>query len=143
MTLQLQTFDDTELEFRIADPGNPLDSILCLIAATIMADQQTARSQGRTFLKLAGSLEYIHDMGFDLTEAKLLIWYELNHDKILENLQETRFKEWYFDLLARLSDLPNKNLLLKALQKIFPTQNNDHLNGRALIALTELYWRQN
>lgn len=119
---------------------NPLNSVLNLIAATILADKRIYACEVETFLREASSLNLIKELEPEISETKLLKWYELNKDAIESNLSTPYFKDWLYSILNQLSTVPQKESILAVMKKIAKADDEVHISERALISLTERYW---
>ena len=74
------------------------------------------------------------------TEAGLLAWYEAHKDDIRQKISTPYFKDWYYNLLEKLSDLKGKETLLDIMYKISLADGSIHVDERALITLAKRYW---
>ena len=119
---------------------NPLNSVLNLIAAAIMADKRVFASEVEVFVKEASQLEIVQRLDPVMSEAKLLEWYELYKDAIEANLKTPYFKDWYYSLLKQISALPDKEQMLEVMRKISAADDEIHVSERALVRLAERYW---
>ena len=119
---------------------NPLNSVLNLIAATILADKRVFASEVEVFIREASRLELVKRLDPKMSEAKLLSWYELYKDAIEANLKTPYFKDWYYSLLEQISALPDKEHMLDVMRHISAADNEIHVSERALVALAERYW---
>jgi len=117
-----------------------LNNILSLIAATIFADKRIYVSEVETFMTSTSKLQVARHLDPKLSEARLLAWYEMNKDNIREKITTPYFKDWYYDLLERLKDVPGKTSILDVMRKISKADNEVHVSERALITLAERYW---
>jgi len=88
--------------------SNPLDSVLNLIAATILADKRVYASEVDVFIKQSSRLKLIRRLDPKISEAKLLSWYELNKDSINDRLSTPYFKDWFYATLDQIAELPDK-----------------------------------
>ena len=119
---------------------NPLNSVLNLIAAAIMADKRVFAREVEVFVQEASQLEIVQRLDPEMSEAKLLKWYELYKDAIEANLKTPYFKDWYYSLLEQISALPDKEQMLEVMRKISAADDEIHVSERALVRLAERYW---
>lgn len=119
---------------------NPLNSVLNLIAATILADKRVFASEVEVFIQQASRLEIVQRLDPKISEAKLLAWYELYKEAIESNLRTPYFKDWYYGLLEQISSLQDKEKLLDVMRNISAADGEVHVSERALIILAERYW---
>lgn len=119
---------------------NPLNSVLNLIAATILADKRIYASEVETFLRETNTLGLIRELDPNITEMQLLQWYEFNKDAIESNLSTPYFKDWLYSILEQLSSVEHKETILSVMKKIAKADNEVHVSEQALITLTERYW---
>ena len=122
---------------------NPLDSVLNLIAATILADKRVYASEVEVFIKQSSRLKLIRRLDPKISEAKLLSWYELNKDSINDRLSTPYFKDWFYATLDKIAELPDKQTILEVMRKISAADDDVHVSERALITLAERYWKLN
>lgn len=119
---------------------DPFNSLLCLIAATILADRRAGAPAGKTFITQIRTQGLLKEIGFEISDVRLFAWYQLNRDIIRANLQGPRFHQWFKNTLNQLSNLSDKDAILDVMRA--SSRNSiKHANGRALITLTEHYWR--
>jgi uncharacterized tellurite resistance protein B-like protein len=119
---------------------NPLNSILNLIAATILADKRVYASEVEAFITETSKLALVKQLEPNISEAKLLAWYEMNKDAVEANLKGPYFKNWLYSLLDQISKLNGKDQILEVMNKIARADDNVHVSERALIRLAERYW---
>jgi tellurite resistance protein len=119
---------------------NDLKDILSLIAATVFADKRVFASEIDVFIQATSKLKIVRRLDPKISEAKLLVWYETNKDEIRLKLGTPYFKDWFYEILERLKDVPDKELILEVMRKISHADGNIHVSERALIALSERYW---
>ncbi|MDB2438638.1 TerB family tellurite resistance protein [Hellea sp.] len=115
-------------------------NILSLIAASIFADKRIFASEVEVFITSTQQLNRLKDMKSKLTEAELLQWYETHKEDIRQNISTPYFKDWFYDLLEKLSELRDKEALLDIMYKISIADGNVHVSERALITLAKRYW---
>ena len=114
--------------------------ILSLIAAAIFADKRVYATEIDAFLKSAQNLKALRRLVPNLSEAKLLSWYELNKEDIRGKLSTPYFKDWFYELLNALSNLPDKSSILGAMASVSEADGEIHVSERALIVLAERHW---
>lgn len=122
---------------------NELKDILSLIAATVLADKRILTSEVDVFMTSTRQLDIVNQLEPTITEAKLKAWFERNKNDISQKLATPYFKDWLYEVLDRLKDVPNKAPILKVMQEISIADQDVHVSERTLIALSERYWREN
>jgi hypothetical protein len=120
---------------------NELKDILSLIAATVFADKHVYASEIDEFMKSTSKLDVVQSLEPKMSEAKLLAWYEMNKDDIRGNLSTPYFKDWFYGILDRLKDIPNKDSIIETMHRISRADGSIHVSERALITLAERHWR--
>lgn len=123
------------------DVPKPAYNLLVLIATTILADARAHRSGSQTFIAEARRSVVLKEIGVQFSEARLLSWYELHKDSILEKMRTAQFKDWFYSLLAALESLSEKLHILNMMQRITDTGKQVNINGQALFMLTKRYWQ--
>ena len=122
---------------------NELKDILSLIAATVLADKRILTSELDVFMTSTRQLDIVNQLEPTISEAKLKAWFERNKNDISQKLATPYFKDWLYEVLDRLKDVPNKAPILKVMQEISIADQDVHVSERTLIALSERYWREN
>jgi len=82
------------------------------------------------FLKSAQNLKALRRLVPNLSEAKLLSWYELNKEDIRGKLSTPYFKDWFYELLNALSNLPDKASILGAMASVSEADGEIHVSER-------------
>ena len=119
---------------------NELTDILSLIAATVFADKRIFASEIDEFIKSTNKLNIIRHFEPKMSEARLLAWFEMNKDDIRGKLATPYFKDWFYDVLERLKDVPEKESIIEVMHKVSKADGDIHVSERALIVLSENYW---
>jgi uncharacterized tellurite resistance protein B-like protein len=117
-----------------------LNDILSLLAATIFADKRVYSSEIRAFIETASGLSSVKELDPKVSEAKLLVWYEMHKESVSQNLEPSNFQEWFQNVANRLRGVPDKKSLLEAMQIISSADGEVHVSERALIVLLEKCW---
>ena len=116
---------------------------LSLLAATIFADHRVYSSEITVFVRAASRLDVIHKARPNLSEAKLLVWYEENKEHIKGKMTAPYFKDWFYDILEKLSDVEDKRPILAAMKDISRADSEIHVSERALFTLAARHWGLN
>jgi len=116
------------------------DKILNLIATTIFADQRIHDSEVQVFAKAAAKLKLLQNARPELTEERILAWYENNKDNIFQHVKAPYFKDWLYDLLEQLSDVEGKESIIQIMEDISRADGSVHVSERALFTLAKRYW---
>lgn len=115
-------------------------NILNLISATIFADKRVHESEVKAFLNSTRNLKPLRQRVPNLSEAKLLSWYELNKDEVRNRLSTPYFKDWFYELLEALSSISDKASIVEAMRRVSEADGEIHVSERALIVLAERHW---
>ena len=86
-------------------------------------------------------MEFLHKLGLQISEARLLLWFELHKDLISEKMRTRDFKTWFYDILDSLNSLSEKMHILNMMQRLSNTDQQVNINGQALFELTKRYWK--
>ena len=119
---------------------NDLNNILSLIVATIFADKRIYDSEIDTFVKSTASLKIAKKLEPKLSRTRLLVWYDANQNDIRKKLETPYFKDWFYDLLDKLSEVQGKRAILKVMDDIARADGEVHVSERALITLAQRHW---
>ena len=118
-----------------------VDNTLRLIVATIFADKRVYASEVETFLKSCLKLNFLQQLNPKMSEAKLLNWYEMNKDNVCEKLASPYFKDWFYDILDQIADVPEKQAILNVMYSISEADGEVHVSERALMVLAKRHWQ--
>ncbi|WP_026942822.1 TerB family tellurite resistance protein [Hellea balneolensis] len=122
------------------DVSRKTDDILSLLVATILADKRVYAREIDTFLKAAKKLAQLPDAPVNLSEAKLLLWYETNSDSIKDKLSSSKFEPWLDGCLSRLRNLKGKRYITDIMTEIANADDEFHVSEKALLVLTAKHW---
>jgi len=122
-------------------PSDPASSVLALIAATVLVDASTSRSGSNRFIRETRNLKALNRLGLQTSETRLLLWYELNKDAILEKMKTQTFIQWFYGVLDTLENLIGKVQTLNLMRRLSVSGGQVNVNGQALLTLAEHHWR--
>ncbi len=117
-----------------------LDSLLGLLAMTIFADKKVLSEEIKAFV---GSVKYLQSMQVvvaSVSEADIIMWYELNKDELKTKVTGKGFEIWLRDCLGNLSTVKNKPAILIAMGDIANADEEVHVSEVALVALVAKHW---
>ena len=122
-------------------PSDPASSVLALIAATVLVDASTSGSGSNRFIRETRNLKALNRLGLQTSETRLLLWYELNKDAILEKMKTQAFIQWFYGVLDTLENLIGKVQTLNLMRRLSVSGGQVNVNGQALLTLAEHHWR--
>ena len=116
------------------------DALLSLLAMTALADKKLFASEIDCFVRTAMRLE--HEQAFEekLSAPKLLMWFELNRDRLKSQMRTPGFQSWFTDCATNLKSVKGKPKILEAMSQISQADNELHVGEVALIKLTASIW---
>ena len=117
-----------------------MDNILRLLAATIFVDKRVYEDEVTALVSGAQQLSAAGHMDPDLSDDKIMTWYEANKDGIREETASPFFKDWLSSLLDELSHVENKASILAVMKVIAKSDGQFHISERTLVAFAERYW---
>lgn len=117
------------------------NDVLSLLAATIFADKHVYVSEIDMFTGVVLELTSLSQTTPELSEAKVLTWYEMNKDDIRQKVIAPYFKDWFYSLLDRISKVEDKPAILTAMEKISLADGSVHVGERTLIMLAKQHWK--
>jgi len=111
-----------------------IDAVLKVIALSIFADKRVLSSEITAFVESAELIQENVNSDVVITEAKLLLWFELNRADLMEkiSLKVTEFEKWFVSLLEDLPVLPNKRFMTEAVERISNSDGEFHISEKAL-----------
>ena len=120
--------------------SDDLHDVLNLLASMIFADKRVFAKEIETFLKMAETIRQLSPRHEDISEAKLLSWFDSNADIIREKLKMPGFESWFYGCLDRLDGLYNKQALIDIMTQIARSDEEFHVSEKALLILTANHW---
>jgi len=116
------------------------DALLSLLAMTALADKRLYASEIDCFVKAGMRLQNDQAIEDELTEPKLLMWFELNRDKLKAQMRTPGFQSWFVDCVENLVSVKGKPKILEAMSQISRADYDLHFGEIALIKLTANIW---
>ena len=104
---------------------------------TILADKRVFAREIETFMKGAKRLQEMKTLDDNISEAKLLAWFENHSGEIRETLSSPNFEQWIYGIFHRLKNIDDKQLILDIMTDISKADDDFHISEKALIALTQ------
>lgn len=117
-----------------------LDDLLSLLMAVIVADKRTFAEEIQVFVTEGVKLQTTLNMKPVMSEAKVLMWYELNKAAVKKNVLGPYLKTWLYDRLNRLAHIDNKPAILEAMRQVALADGEIHVSERALMVLAARQW---
>lgn len=120
--------------------SDEIENTLCLLAATIFADRRVFSEEITAFVEGTARLKIIREAQPKLTQTDLLLWFEANSPDIKTKMTTPYFKDWFYELLDKLSGFKDKEALLSIMREISKADNHVHVKERALFSLAARHW---
>ncbi len=117
-----------------------MDDLLCLLTAVIIADKHTYAQEIQALLREMAKLQSILNVEPVWSEAKILMWYELNKSDVRNQALGPYLKSWLYERVNRLASTENKSAILEAMRQIALADGEIHVSERALMVLTARQW---
>ena len=116
------------------------DALLSLLAMTALADKRLYASEIDSFVRAGIRLQSDQGIEDEVTEPKLLMWFELNRDKLKAQMRTPGFEGWFEDCVENLMSVKGKPKILEAMCQISRADDDLHVGEIALIKLTANIW---
>lgn len=117
-----------------------VDCVLELLAITMFADKQVLASEIQAFVEIVLRLQRDNTLSTNMSEAKIILWYELHKEELTRVMQHDVFESWIEERIHKLRDFPDKHLLLRAIDEIAIADGEKHISEKALHVLTARKW---
>ena len=117
-----------------------MEDLLALLAAMIFADKHTYGEEIEAFLEESAKLQTTLNIEPRWSDAKILMWYELNKAAVKTNALGTDLEKWLYERVNGLSQIEDKAAILEAMRKIAISDGEIHVSECALIVLTARQW---
>jgi len=118
------------------------DQSICeLLAMVIFADKQVYASEIKAFIAAVLELQKQGVLKTDLTETRALLWYETHKSDLMETMVTPDFEVWLQNKLGSLSSLKEKEKILRAMELISRSDDDEHVSEQALRVLAKKHWK--
>ena len=126
--------------YRLMMLENKSNSLMGLLAMTMFADKKVLSQEIRAFVNSVKYLQCTGVLDDSMSEADIIMWYELNKDELKTKVTGKGFEVWLQNCLADLSPLTNKSAVLIAMGDIANSDDEIHVSEMALVALVAKRW---
>ena len=116
------------------------DNVVDILAMTIFADKQVLSEEISSFVATILWLQNENIIDSNFSEARLILWYEINKNEFIAALQNHSFEKWLEPRLKELSDFPHKAHVFEAMLSIARADNEEHISEQALAVLIARSW---
>lgn len=109
-------------------------AVLTVIALSVFADKRVLSTEITAFVKSADIIQKKVKSDIPVTEAKLLLWFELNRMDIRDKMRlgPVGFKRWFDTLMAELASISDKAFISEIVQRIAYADGELHISEQAL-----------
>lgn len=107
-------------------------SILELLAMTIFADKKIYADEIQAFTHSVIKLQNEGMLSTNMTEVKIILWYETHKDALMEYLTTSKFEIWLSGKIFDLDRVPDKFKVLEAIEYISFSDGEEHISEKAL-----------
>lgn len=120
-----------------------VEALLTVIALSIFADERVLSSEISAFIKSAKDIEAHVTSDVPVTEAKLLMWFEMNRLRLSDKIRlgPIGFKHWFESVIAELSAYSDEAFVVDMLNRISVADGELHVSEKALSVLVEGQFR--
>ena len=116
--------------------------VLSLFAAMVAADKRVYAVEIEMFMQVTIEFFEKTNIATPPSQARLLMWFDLNREIIQSKLTQRNFESWFEDLLSHVSDVYPAEYINQALDQIACADGELHISEKALMVLVEKYWQR-
>ena len=116
--------------------------VLSLFAAMVAADKRVYAVEIEMFMQVTIEFFEKTNIATPPSQARLLMWFDLNREIIQSKLTQRNFESWFEDLLSHVSDVYPAESINQALDQIACADGELHISEKALMVLLEKYWQR-
>ena len=112
------------------------EAVLSLTAFSIFADKRVLSEEISKFISLSPKLRATGISGIEITEPKLLHWFELNRSALEDKMKlgPAGLKKWISLVIDDLSGFNQRKLILDWITEIAKADGEHHISEKALFA---------
>jgi len=114
--------------------------LLCLFAAMIVADKHIYASEIEEFSKSVIAFYEKIDVESAPSEARLLMWFDINRENIQSKITQDNFEIWFEKLMHRVTCVYSAKAVIEVMQNIAHADDELHISEKALLVLVERHW---
>ena len=115
------------------------EAVLSLTAFSIFADKRVLSEEISKFMSLSNVLRKTDISDIEITEPKLLHWFEMNRSILQDKmtLGPAGLKRWINMVIDDLSEFKQKSLILDWITQIAKSDGEHHISEKALCVLLQ------
>ena len=115
------------------------EAVLSLTAFSIFADKRVLSEEISKFMSLSNVLRKTDISDIEITEPKLLHWFEMNRSILQDKmtLGPAGLKRWINIVIDDLSEFKQKSLILDWITQIAKADGEHHISEKALFVLLQ------
>lgn len=106
----------------------------------IFADKRIASKEIDAFVQAIKTLQSHNILKSELSEARILIWYETNKDKLTQIITAHKFEEWINKVGPVLRRQRDATPIFKAIQYISKADDEYHVSENAYANILQKQW---
>jgi len=116
-----------------------VEAVLSVIALSIFADKRVLSTEIAAFVKSADIIKANVHSDLPLSEAKLLLWFEMNREQIRAKMEldAIEFKAWFEAIFNEFPRLPDKTFISEIVESIARADGELHVSEKALYVMLE------
>lgn len=115
-------------------------AVLNLLTLTILADKVVRQAEIKSFVETSLALGKKIKFEEEISGARLLTWFDSNHNRIWNRMNGNDFQKWFLACLDTLRDIEGKEHILNSMTKIAHSDDEIHVGEVALINITARHW---
>lgn len=117
-----------------------MDDVLCLLMAVVLADKRIVSEEIEAFTAQSAKLQTTLNIDPRWSEAKTLVWYEMNKDEVQAQALGPNLETWLYERVSRLVRVENKAVILEAMRLVALADGELHVSEHALMVLVARRW---
>jgi len=116
-----------------------VEAVLSVIALSIFADKRVLSTEITAFVKSADVISAHVNSDLQLSEPKLLLWFELNRERIQAKMQlgPAEFEAWFDSIFEDFARIPDKTFISDIVENIARADGELHISEKALSAMLD------
>ena len=126
--------------YRMMMLENKSDSLIGLLAMTMFADKKVLSQEIKAFVYGVKHLQSTHVLKTNLSEAEIIMWYELNKAELKSKVTGIGFEEWLYNRLKHFEPIDDKQAILSTMRDIADSDDAVHISEKAFLVLVANHW---
>lgn len=119
-----------------------IHKLLCVFTMMVVADKRIYAVEIDAFTKSGIQFFEKTTSGPVPSQARLLMWFEMNREYVKSKVTQNNFEAWFEGLIDDVSQNYSIKAVIDVMQAIAEADEEVHISEKALLVLVKKYWQR-